>query len=204
MSGRQDSTNPRLESRYEAAFHHFKPDKHLRWLQELGTVSVTIELEDRTVTATVTPLQVAIMELFEKSPQWQEDELAKELDITGPATRAAMGVWVGQGVLKEEEEGVWQLLEVEGDPQRAPVTESAPTLQHVDDLQAEEKGRLWWAYIKGVLSNLGAQKLATLHKMLAMDRDYNLTATELAIFMVAAKREGAVVERRDGCWVLPE
>lgn len=51
---------------------------------------------------------------------------------------------------------------------------------------------------------MGAQKLPTLQSMLAMDRDYNLSVEELGVFMRAAGREGHVLERRDGTWVLPE
>lgn len=58
--------------------------------------------------------------------------------------------------------------------------------------------------MEGILSNLGAQKLPTLQSMLAMDRDYNLSVEELGVFMRAAGREGHVLERRDGTWVLPE
>lgn len=59
-------------------------------------------------------------------------------------------------------------------------------------------------YIRGVLANLGPQSVPSLHRILAHDKDYNMTADELATFMAAAKRSGHVTDRRDGKWVLPE
>lgn len=100
-----------IETEYEAAFHHFKPDKHLRWLQELGTASVTLELEDRTVTVDVTPLQAAVAELFESQDRWAEDALANQLGVEVASVRSALTVWAGHGVLKDEEDGIWRLLE---------------------------------------------------------------------------------------------
>lgn len=106
---------PKLEEaerKYEAAFHHFKPDKHLRWLQEQGTASVTLELEDRTVTVEVTPLQAAVAECFESQDTWTEDGLAKQLEVDVILVRGALAVWAGHGVLKNEDDGSWRVLEV--------------------------------------------------------------------------------------------
>lgn len=117
MSLTVEFANGRLEKEYEAAFHHFKPDKHLRWLQELGSANVTVELEDRSVTADVSPLQVAIVELFEKGAVWKEEEVAKALGIEVGAVKSAMGLWLELGVLKCED-GVCRLLEVAEEVQK--------------------------------------------------------------------------------------
>lgn len=54
----------RAQQRYAKAFHQFKPDKRLRWLPQIGTVSVVLELEDRTIEAEASPLQAAVADLF--------------------------------------------------------------------------------------------------------------------------------------------
>lgn len=59
-------------------------------------------------------------------------------------------------------------------------------------------------YIRGVLADLGPQSVASLHRILSHDKNYNMSADELAILMAAAKRAGRLKERRDGKWVLPE
>lgn len=58
------SLSIRLQDQYARGFSTFKPDKRLRWLPHLGTVHLELELEDRTVTADVAPLEAAFIELF--------------------------------------------------------------------------------------------------------------------------------------------
>ena len=54
----------RLQEEYAREFTKFKPDKKLQWLPHLGTVQLEVELEDRTVSAEVPPLEAALIELF--------------------------------------------------------------------------------------------------------------------------------------------
>jgi anaphase-promoting complex subunit 2 len=53
-----------IRNRYESAYARMKPDKKLRWLPQLGSVSMELELADRKIEIEVTPLQAAIIELF--------------------------------------------------------------------------------------------------------------------------------------------
>lgn len=53
-----------LQEGYAREFTRFKPDKKLQWLSHLGTVQLDLELEDRTVSAEVPPLEAALIELF--------------------------------------------------------------------------------------------------------------------------------------------
>lgn len=43
----------------------FKPDKKLHWLPQLGTITLELELQDRTIEAEVTPLEAAVIGLFD-------------------------------------------------------------------------------------------------------------------------------------------
>ena len=52
------------QSDYNKSFARLKPDKKLRWLPQLGTVNLTVELQDRTLTFDATPLQASLIELF--------------------------------------------------------------------------------------------------------------------------------------------
>ena len=42
----------------------FKQDKKLRFLPQLGSVDLTLELKDRTLDFTVSPIEAAVIELF--------------------------------------------------------------------------------------------------------------------------------------------
>ena len=54
----------RIIEGYSKEFTVFKPDKKLRWLPQLGTVELSIELKDRTVDVKVPPLEAAVIELY--------------------------------------------------------------------------------------------------------------------------------------------
>ena len=60
----------RAQAEYEESFVHLKPDKKLRWLPHLGTVNITIDLKDRSLTLDATPVQASIIELFGTQGTW--------------------------------------------------------------------------------------------------------------------------------------
>jgi len=57
----------RVQDLYENGFTEFKPDKKLHWLPQLWTVMLELELQDRTIEAEVTPLEAAVIGLFEEN-----------------------------------------------------------------------------------------------------------------------------------------
>jgi anaphase-promoting complex subunit 2 len=108
---KQSLTRCRVQRQYELAFHHFKPDKRLRWLQHIGTAQVKLELADRIVEAEATPLQASVAELFEGQDVWTVQALGEMLRMRDTRSlRNALVFWAALGVLKEVKEG-WRLLE---------------------------------------------------------------------------------------------
>lgn len=99
-----------MQRQYETAFHHFKPDKRLRWLQHMGTATVKLELEDRVVEVEATPLQASISELFENQAVWEASAMSEKLGTDLASVRNGLAFWANEGVVKEEN-GHWQLLE---------------------------------------------------------------------------------------------
>lgn len=112
----------------------------MRWLPQLGNVNLTVELKDRTLTVDATPLQAAVIELFDKqgtsliillfsSPQadpfaarspfadtWSPDLLQSELRVTDLGTvRNALYFWNNLGVLANlPGDDLWRLVEEVG------------------------------------------------------------------------------------------
>ena len=129
----------RIQESYAREFTTFKPDKKLRWLSHLGSIHLEIQLQDRTVSADVPPLEAAFIELFSEqgmvpclvrtwvnscsvylSDVWAVNDL---IERVGPLDRSAalkaLLAWVDRGVLREERDGA--------DVQRFRLLESAPT-----------------------------------------------------------------------------
>jgi anaphase-promoting complex subunit 2 len=100
----------RAATEYEAAFHHFKPDKHLRWVQSLGTIHLSVEFEDRVVEVNATPLQASLIELFEENDYWIAEDLAGRLGVSAEDVEGGLLFWSAENVLAQYETG-WRLQE---------------------------------------------------------------------------------------------
>lgn len=129
----------RLQKEYAQGFNKFKPDKRLKWLPQLGTMQLELELGDRTVEATVPPLEAAFIELFSQKRRcssicdgvirltfripavWSMVELIEAVgNIDRSAALKALITWVDLGVLKEDTEDTFRLLEVAEEPSAEP------------------------------------------------------------------------------------
>ncbi|KAJ6622570.1 ubiquitin-protein ligase [Mycena sp. CBHHK59/15] len=191
-----------LQSQYAKEFSTFKPDKKLRWLPHLGTVHLELQLEDRTIETDVPPLEAAFIELFSKKANiWSMDELIAGVGaVDRTAALKALITWVDLGVLKEDEENMFRLLEVK--EEAAPTRSGTALSLHSPNLitQADQM-RLYWKFIEGMLTNLGTLPLDRIQTMLRFAPGYDQTIEQLAGFMEAARREGLVVGR-DGMWKL--
>ncbi|KAF8812048.1 hypothetical protein BYT27DRAFT_6431262 [Phlegmacium glaucopus] len=204
-----------LQTDYAHEFTVFKPDKKLKWLPHLGTVQLELQLEDRVVDVDVAPLEAAFIELFSQKALWTLEELISSVgSIDRGAAIKALATWVDHGVLKEDPENTFILLEkaeggldAEGGrilTRDARVTVSTvpenPPISSIQQQQAEQM-RVYWKFIEGMLTNLGTLPLDRIQTMLKFAPGYDRSIDQLALFMEAARREGLVAVR-DGVWRL--
>lgn len=104
-----------LQQNYTSQFTKFKPDKTLRFLPHLGTITMHLELKDREMDVTVPPLEAALIELFSSpTPSSEEDKDGKEFwtldelrDGVGGVDKGsvlkALLTWIDLGVVEEVE-----------------------------------------------------------------------------------------------------
>ncbi|TCD66611.1 hypothetical protein EIP91_001120 [Steccherinum ochraceum] len=199
-----------LQEIYAKEYTTFKPDKRLLWLPHLGTVKLDVELDDRTVSADVTPLEAAFVELFSSKDTWTVTELLAEVgNVDRTAALKAISTWLNLGVLKEVAMDQYKLLNVaEADvygsgsrlPAPAPAEDELPPVVTMQQQQAEQM-QVFWKFIEGMLTNLGQLSLDRIQGMLKFAPGYDRNVDQLAVFMEAARREGLVTVR-DGLWRL--
>ena len=123
----------RVQDRYANGFMEFKPDKKLHWLPQLGTITLELELQDRTIETEVTPLEAALIGLFEEkgaflslfewlvrvrgysAGNWTTDDLISSVGgaVEKSTMTKALNKWVNLGIIKEEEGGEFVLLEMQ-------------------------------------------------------------------------------------------
>ncbi|KAG7091912.1 hypothetical protein E1B28_008307 [Marasmius oreades] len=200
-----------LQKEYAREFSTFKPDKKLRWLPHLGTVHLELQLEDRTVQADVPPLEAAFIELFSEKNVLKIEELIEGVgSVDRAAAVKALLTWVDMGVLKEDGEGMFRLLEVAEEPssgarETARSITAAPELLPITSVQQQqaEQMKVYWKFIEGMLTNLGSLPLDRIQTMLRFAPGYDQTIEQLGTFMEAARREG-LVNVKDGVWKLTQ
>ncbi|KAL1709147.1 hypothetical protein EV121DRAFT_253251, partial [Schizophyllum commune] len=144
-------TMDRLQDSYSHEFCVFKPDKKLKWLPHLGTVELELELADRTVEAKVPPLEAAFIELFSQKDVWTIDELIAGVgNVDRIAALKALTTWMDLGVLKEDTENTFRLLEyaeekstTEREPRTVIAVDEPAPVSSVQQQQAEQM-RVYW------------------------------------------------------------
>ena len=82
----------------------------------------------------------------------------------------------------------------------AVIEEQAPILSAVQQQEAEQM-RVYWKFIEGMLTNLGAMPLDRIQMMLKLAPNYRRTIEQLGAFMETARREGFVTVN-NGIWKL--
>uniref|UniRef100_A0A3Q4BWR7 Anaphase-promoting complex subunit 2 n=1 Tax=Mola mola TaxID=94237 RepID=A0A3Q4BWR7_MOLML len=161
---------------YTHRYEKLKAMRTLSWKPHLGSVTLDVELEDRTLTnLTVSPIHAAIILHFQDKSSWNLEELSAKLGAPKELVHRKLALWQQHGVLKEEAGGRYCVVEtgsskekmdrgmmlIDSDEER----DSNTTTQSE---QREEKLQLFWAYIQAMLTNLDSMTLDRIHSMLRM------------------------------------
>uniref|UniRef100_A0A3B3Z8A8 Anaphase-promoting complex subunit 2 n=1 Tax=Periophthalmus magnuspinnatus TaxID=409849 RepID=A0A3B3Z8A8_9GOBI len=166
----------RAMEEYTHRYEKLKAMRTLSWKPHLGSVTLDVELEDRTITnLTVSPIHAAIILHFQDKSEWSLEELSAQLGAPRDLVHRKLALWQQQGVLREEAGGRYSVMEtgssreklergvmlIDSDEER----DSNTTTQSE---QREEKLQLFWAYIQAMLTNLDSMTLERIHSMLRM------------------------------------
>lgn len=159
---------------------------------------------------------------------WMLEELSNALDVDQATIRQAVSTWIKHSVLHEARPNNFVLLEEAADlpldadlpeaPAQRPcysffsrrrkayaiiaavIEEQAPVLSAVQQQEAEQI-RVYWKFIEGMLTNLGAMSLDRIQTMLKLAPGYRRSIEQLGVFMETARREGFVTVS-NGIWKL--
>ncbi|XP_023256898.1 anaphase-promoting complex subunit 2 [Seriola lalandi dorsalis] len=161
---------------YTHRYEKLKAMRTLSWKPHMGSVTLDVELEDRTLTnLNVTPIHAAIILHFQEKSSWTLEELSMKLGAPKELVHRKLALWQQHGVLREEAGGRYYVVEtgsskekmergvmlIDSDEER----DSNTTTQSE---QREEKLQLFWAYIQAMLTNLDTMTLERIHSMLRM------------------------------------
>ncbi len=86
---------------YENYYSEIKQSRKLKFHEQLGSVSLTLEFENGSRTwEAVTPLHASIISLFHDNDEWRSaEDLADEIGIDAGTLRKEISIWESRGVL---------------------------------------------------------------------------------------------------------
>ncbi|KAI7812855.1 anaphase-promoting complex subunit 2 [Triplophysa rosa] len=161
---------------YTHRFEKLKAMRTLRWKPHLGSVTLDVELEDRTMSnLTVSPIHAAIILHFQEKGTWTLEDLSGVLGVPQEMVRRKLALWQQQGVVREEAGGRYTIQETSSSRERSDRSvmlidsdEEGDSNTATQSEQREEKLQLFWAYIQAMLTNLESMTLERIHSMLRM------------------------------------
>ncbi|XP_030391697.1 anaphase-promoting complex subunit 2 [Gopherus evgoodei] len=158
---------------YSKKYEKLKAMRTLNWKHHLGLVNLDVELTDRTVSLSVSPVHAAIILHFQSKSTWTLAELSEVLKVPVTSLRRKMTLWLQQGILREDPQGTFTVIEEEQKDQVEKVVlidsdEEGDSAMASQADQKEEELQLFWTYIQAMLTNLESLSLERIHSMLKM------------------------------------
>lgn len=172
---------------YTKAFETLKGNRTLSWKPHLGYVNLDIELKDRKLNLTVSPIHATIIWHFQNQSQWTIEELSHVMKMSGSLLRRKISFWQSQGILREQSPDVFVLIEegaarsgVSGRAVDHVTCEDEETESALASAHEQREGELqvFWSYIVGMLTNLDSLPLERIHQMLKMFASQGPSAVE--------------------------
>ncbi|KAH8179886.1 cullin family protein [Sarocladium implicatum] len=183
-----------VQEQYASGFEQLKSSRKLTWLDQLGTASVKLELEDRTVEVECKTYEAAVIYSFQDEGQGSSEpakrtfnEIWEKLMIDEDLLTESLAFWVSKRVLRDVGDQTFVVLErldteqgAEGgedadEDLNAPAGEASgagsPRKTKVDPKELERR-IVYWQFIVGMLTNSSAamplgQILMTLKMLIA-------------------------------------
>ncbi|CAG9761203.1 unnamed protein product [Ceutorhynchus assimilis] len=198
---------------FTEGFETLKGSRTLCWKNHLGIVNIEIELNDRTLNLSVSPVQATIMMHFQDKGTWELEELSKTMQCPATILRRKIGFWLSHGILTETKLDVFSVQEVKENKNSAPEDfyvedfESESAMASAQDQKEEELQNIW-SYIIGMLMNLDSLGLERIHHMLKIFAFQGPTTTECSQSELKSFLDRKVRERQliysNGLYKLPK
>lgn len=164
-------------------------ERYLEVYKELGSVTIELELEDRTIKEDVTLSQASVLYTFSEdydaatiSRRRTIENLTTMLDMPESLVKESLAFWVGKMVIYQSDTdletgqdvyAVRETLSADEEKQQATnvahvqaeLEQTAEASSHEERLQAHAE--VFSGYIVGMLTNLGAMPAVTMHQHLS-------------------------------------
>ncbi|KAF7532295.1 hypothetical protein G7Z17_g13655 [Cylindrodendrum hubeiense] len=162
-----------IQSRYEQGFEELKSSRKLTWLDHLGSATVKLDLEDRSIEVECKTYEAAVIYAFQEEgasgtpgPQQRTfNEIWEKLMIDEDLLGLALRFWVGKRVLRDVGNQTYVVLERLDDSDTAQTGDISnvlgaegggqPSPRKPKNVDSKENGQrtVYWQFIVGMLTN---------------------------------------------------
>ncbi|KAJ2025758.1 Anaphase-promoting complex subunit 2 [Coemansia sp. S85] len=197
-----------IQNKYAGMYEVLKPARKLEWRDALGSVTLQIELADRTVSVSAKPSQAAVLFALQETPAMALAELAQKMECSEEFALSRVRFWLARGIVREIDANVFEVVETDssGDDAAAgsmPAAGRGGAGSDQDD-DDEDSGagaagasnaraealRMHFNFVEGMLRNFGPLPLDRILSMLGMFLPgENTTAEDLRSFLALMARE---------------
>ncbi|XP_050297527.1 anaphase-promoting complex subunit 2 [Anthonomus grandis grandis] len=198
--------------KFNTAFELLKGSRTLCYKNHLGVVDLDIELNDRTMSLSVTPVHATIIMHFQDKSTWELEDLGKVMHCPPTVLRRKIGFWLSHGILTEVKSDVFSIQEEvvhKQNPQEDIYVDEFESESAMASAEAQKEEELQniWSYIIGMLMNLDSLSLDRIHHMLKMFAFQGPTSecsqSELKAFLDRKVRERLLIYS-NGLYKLPK
>ena len=92
-----------IQEKFMSSYEAFKGNRTLIWKNNLGQVTIELEINKQLLEFNVTPVQAAVIMKFQEKDTWSLLELSQSLKMCSFALRKKLFYWKMQGLIKENE-----------------------------------------------------------------------------------------------------
>ncbi|KAF4977393.1 hypothetical protein FZEAL_6070 [Fusarium zealandicum] len=161
-----------MQSQYEQGFENLKTSRKLTWLDQLGSATVKLDFEDRSVETECKTYEAAVIYAFQDESsagaagpvQRTFDEIWQHLMIDEDLLELALRFWVGKKVLRDVGNRTYMVLERIDEGMGEEPDTTADTQDSEDggqpsprkakmDTKDQERRTVYWQFIVGMLTN---------------------------------------------------
>ncbi|KAM5356024.1 hypothetical protein ACJ41O_002670 [Fusarium nematophilum] len=163
----------KIQSRYEQGFEQLKTSRKLTWLDQLGSATVKLDFEDRSVELECKTYEAAVIYAFQDESgeggsdpvQRTFNEIWEQLMIDEDLLELALRFWVGKRVLRDvgnqtytvlerlDDEGAGEQTAMAGnEPGSEDGAQPSPRKAKMDSKE-QERRTVYWQFIMGMLTN---------------------------------------------------
>ncbi|CAM1506735.1 Fc.00g063760.m01.CDS01 [Cosmosporella sp. VM-42] len=161
----------RIQSQYETGFEELKSNRKLTWLDHLGSATVKLDFEDRSLEFECKTYEAAVIYEFQQGetpegsgPQHRTfNQVWEKLMIDEDLLELALRFWVSKRVLRDIGNQTYVVLErldeenaaAQLDSSTEPGIESKQPSPRKPKMDSKEKGQrtVYWQFIVGMLTN---------------------------------------------------